>query len=334
MRALGHGRAAWGRRLGSAALALLATLAGLAVPGEELPKERVVDLGGGVKMSLVLIPPDTFTMGSTEADIKAILAKWPDTKEEWFAQEKPAHKVTLSKAFWMGKHEVTVGQFRRFVEAKGYKTDAEKGTRYKGAWVYPGQPLEEDASWRKPYFNQTYDHPVVCVSWNDARAFVDWLNATDKAKPAGATYRLPTEAEWEYAARGPKSLKFPWGDQWDAARANFAGKGTGFLWDDKEVDDGHLRTAPVGSFSPKGDSPFGLADMAGNVSEWCEDLYGAYAGEEQKDPTGPASGEARVVRGGSGGSRPRDCRSADRHGSHPERRENELGFRLVLVPGP
>ena len=125
MRALRGRRAAWGRRLASAALALLAALAGGSEAGEEAPKERVVDLGGGVKMSLVLIPAGTFTMGSTEAEIKAVLAKWPDANAERFADEKPAHKVTISKAFWMGKHEVTVGQFRRFEEATGYKTDAE-----------------------------------------------------------------------------------------------------------------------------------------------------------------------------------------------------------------
>jgi formylglycine-generating enzyme required for sulfatase activity len=112
--------------------ALVGALAGLAVAGEELPKERVADLGSGVKMAFLLIPAGTFTMGSTEADIKAVVAKWPETEEEVFANEKPAHKVTISRAFHMGKHEVTVGQFRRFVEATGYKTDAEKGTGFQG----------------------------------------------------------------------------------------------------------------------------------------------------------------------------------------------------------
>jgi len=334
MRALRHGGAARAAILLSVVSVLLGALAGLAGAGEELPKERVVDLGGGVKMAFLLIPAGTFTMGSTEADIKAVVAKWPNTKEDWFADEKPAHKVTISRAFHMGKHEVTVGQFRRFVEATGYKTDAETGTGFKGAVVFAEGKVAEDASWRNPYFKQTDDHPVVCVTWNDACAFADWLNATDKAKPAGSTYRLPTEAEWEYAARGPKSLTFPWGDEWDAARANFAGKGTGFPWDDKEADDGHLRTASVGSFSPKGDSPFGLADMAGNVWEWCKDLYGAYEGEEQKDPTGPATGGAGVVRGGSWHAHPGHCRATPRYRGPSGDRSYDLGFRLVLVPGP
>ena len=121
--------------------------------GGQAPKERVVDLGGGVKMTLVLIPPGTFTMGSTEAEIKAVLAKRPLSKEGFFADQKPAHKVTISKAFWMGKHEVTVGQFRRFVVATAYKTDAEKGTPGKGAAVanHDGKVwVAQEASWRNP----------------------------------------------------------------------------------------------------------------------------------------------------------------------------------------
>ncbi len=106
------------RTLGAvwALLALLAALADCGA-GEQAPKERVVDLGGGLKMTLVLIPAGTFTMGSTEAEIKAVYAKWALASDKWFHDEKPAHKVRLCKAFWMGKHEVTVGQFRRFVEA-------------------------------------------------------------------------------------------------------------------------------------------------------------------------------------------------------------------------
>jgi len=211
MRALGHGRLAWGRRLVPAALALVAALAGPSPAGEQAPKERVVDLGGGAKMTLVLIPAGTFTMGSTEEQLKAVRQKWPEVKEEWVAGEKPAHKVTISKASWMGKHEATVGQFRRFVEATGYKTDAEKGTRFQGAVVaVEGQVrLARDAGWRNPYFRQSDEHPVVCVSWNDTRAFVDWLNPADKGRPAGSSYRLPTEAEREYACRAGTSTARP-----------------------------------------------------------------------------------------------------------------------------
>ncbi|MBM4036081.1 MAG: formylglycine-generating enzyme family protein [Planctomycetes bacterium] len=322
-------RAHW---VGLVALASLAALAGCAA-GEQAPKERVVDLGGGVKMALVLIPPSTFTMGSTEAEVKAVLAKWPEAKEEWFKGEKPAHKVTLSKAFWMGKHEVTVGQFRRFVDATGYKTDAEKGTGFKGALVLAEGKvkLAEDASWRNPHFKQTDEHPVVCASWHDARAFADWLNVTDKAKPAGASYRLPTEAEWEYACRAGTTTWYQWGGDPDkgkgwcnagdlTAKKTFE-EATVFNW-----DDGFVYTAPVGSFKA---NAFGLQDMQGNVWEWCQDWYGDYKEGDQEDPTGPESGGRRVLRGGSWGDNPRDCRSAYRGRDGPENSAGAVGFRVV-----
>jgi formylglycine-generating enzyme required for sulfatase activity len=338
MRAHQHGRAAWGRRGVSAVLALLAALAGYSPAGEQAPKERVVDLGGGVKITLVLIPPGTFTMGSTEAEIKAVLAKWPEAKEEWFAGEKPAHKVTLSKAFWMGKHEVTVGQFRRFVKATGDKTDAEKGTVFKGALVFTEGKLKiaEDASWRNPYFKQTDEHPVVCVSWIDAFFFLAWLNGTDKAKPAGATYRLPTEAEWEYACRAGTTAWYEWGDDPDKGKgwcnaADLTAKKTFPKWPVFNWDDGFLYTAPVGSFKA---NAFGLHDMHGNVCEWCQDRYGAYREGDQTDPTGYASGEALVVRGGSWFESPWFLRSAVRLRRHPAGRGSNDGFRVVLAPGP
>ena len=327
-----------GLRHGGVVALLVAALGGWSGAGEQAPKERVVDLGGGVKMTLVLIPAGTFTMGSTEAEIKAVLAKWPEAKEEWFKDEKPAHKVTISKAFWMGKHEVTVGQFRRFVEAAGYKTDAEKGTLFKGAVVATEGKVKiaEDASWRNPYFKQTDEHPVVCVSWNDARAFVDWLNATDKARPAGTTYRLPTEAEWEYACRARTTTWYHWGDDPDqgngwcnaadlTAKKEFP-KATVFNW-----DDGFLYTAPVGSFKA---NAFGLHDLHGNVGEWCQDWYGDYKEGDQTDPPGPATGEDRVLRGGSWYGYPGLLRSANRLRNHPGGRGYDLGFRLVLAPGP
>jgi formylglycine-generating enzyme required for sulfatase activity len=298
----------------------------------------VVDLGGGVKMTLVLIPAGTFTRGSTEGDIKAVLRQRIEFNEEHLANEKPAHKVTLSKAFWMGKHEVTVGQFRRFVEATGYKTDAEKGTGFKGAMVAIESNLKiaEDASWRNPYLKQTDEHPVVCVSWNDARAFADWLNATDKAKAAGASYRLPTEAEWEYACRAGTTTRYQWGDDPDKGKGwcnapDLTAKKTFPQWTVFNWDDGFLYTAPVGSF--KGNA-FGLHDMHGNVWEWCHDWYGQYKGEDQSNPAGPADGEDRVVRGGSWIYIPGDIRSAFRDRADPRGRLSYYGFRLVLAPGP
>ena len=341
MRALAQVSAAWGRGLLPAVLGLV--LVGLGCSGGEPPKgganERAVDLGGGVKMAFVLVPAGSFTMGSTEAEIKAVLAKFPGCREKFIADEKPAHKVTISKAFHMGKHEVTVGQFRRFAEATGYKTDAEKGTGFKGAFVLGDDgkvKLAEDASWRNTYFKQTDDHPVVCVSWNDARAFADWLNATDKARPAGSTYRLPTEAEWEYACRAGTTTWYQWGDNPDDGKgwcnaADLTAKKafpqfTVFNW-----DDGYLYTAPVGSFKA---NAFGLHDMHGNVWECCEDWYGFYQGGSQADPGGPPNGEYRVLRGGPWYNDPGGLRSAYRGGTHPGTRYNYNGFRVVVAAGP
>ncbi len=339
--------------LDAAALAIVAALAGCSGSGEQSSKERVVDLGGGDKMAFVLIPPGSFTMGTTEAQVKAALARWPEKKEDAFAGEKPTRKVTLSKALWMGQHEVTVGQFRRFVEATGHKTDAERGTKFQGAFVVYGEVdrdvggaiavrrshvgMKDDATWRNPYFKQTDEHPVVCVSWNDARAFADWLNATDRARPAGSSYRLPTEAEWEYACRAGTTTWYQWGDDpgagkgWCnvkdlAAEVIFGSRGGKvFQW-----DDGFVYTAPVGSFRA---SSFGLHDMHGNVGEWCEDWHGAYRSGDQTDPVGPASGEKRVLRGGSWLDLPDSMRSTHRSPDGPHCRDNYNGFRLVLATG-
>jgi formylglycine-generating enzyme required for sulfatase activity len=314
---------------------MMVAFAGFSGAGEKAPKERVVDLGGGVKMGLVLIPAGTFTMGSTEAEIKAVLAKWPQGKEQRFADEKPAHKVTISKAFWMGKHEVTVGQFRRFADASGYKTDAETGTGSKDAVVAAeGKAgMGDYPSWRNPHFRQADEHPVVCVSWNDARAFADWLNATDKAKPAGSRYRLPTEAEWEYACRAGTTTWYQWGDDPDKGKGwcNAADLTLKRMGHDMTVfnwEDGFQETAPVGSFKA---NAFGLHDMHGNVWEWCQDWYGPYKQGDQTDPTGPETGEARVVRGGVG--EPWSCRSAVRGRAPSDGWGGSVGVRLVLAPG-
>jgi len=291
-----------------------------------------------IGMKFVRIPPGEFFMGSTEEDIKAVLARFPGAGEDFYAREKPQHKVRLTTAFFLGKHQVTVGQFRKFVAATGYKTEAETGAGgNKGAEVWSGSDFvrKADACWRKPYFEQTDAHPVVCVSWNDAKKFATWLNASDKIKPAGWAYRLPTEAEWEFAARGPQNWTYPWGDHWDGTRANFADKRAGYPGADMDVDDGYARTAPVGSFSPKGDSPFGACDMAGNVWEWCEDWFGErHPKEEQTDPRGPAAGDRRSLRGGCWYNSPAYGTSAHRFGEPPGNMGDYAGFRVVLAPVP
>ena len=286
----------------------------------------------------VLIPAGAFTMGTSDAQAKELLRRFGDqgVDPDTLAPERPAHHVRITKAFLISRHEVTRGQFRQFVEAAAYKTDAERlggsnvldpqGT---GDWI-----KDPTANWRSAGFPQTDGHPVVCVSWNDAQAFCAWLNDTDRTRPKGWTYRLPTEAEWEYAARGPTPRHFPWGNLWKDPHANFADRSSELAWRDADHDDGHPRTAPVGSYSPNGDSPFGAADMAGNVWEWCLDRYdeGFYKASPSDDPVNVKAGDARVERGGSWAFSKDRCRAACRYRLTPAASYDNLGFRIVLAP--
>ena len=264
--------------------------------GEARKGQGLTPLGGGESRNekdgsvLVEVPAGSFSMGSNDGE----------------NNEKPVHTVYLDK-YYIGKYEVTVGQFREFVNAKGYKTDAEKSG---GAYVCTGgswQP-KADASWKNPYFTQSDKSPVVCVSWNDAKAYCDW-----------AGLRLPTEAEWEKAARGPSTgsgdgRKYPWGNEWNSAKCNSG--------------ENYENTSPVGSFS-SGVSPYGVYDMAGNVWEWCNDWYdGSYYGSSpSSNPTGPSSGAYRVRRGGSWNNNDYSCRAATRNYVNPVNRNYGTGFR-------
>ena len=287
------------------------------------PAPKAPDFENAIGMELMKIPAGEFRMGSTDEEINTLLAEHKDHRwvKDYVPAEAPQHKVRISSDFLIGKFEVTVGQFRKFVSATQYKTEAEKRG---GALVYVDGKWQDkrDASWKKPYLPQTDDHPVVCVSWNDARAFCDWLNKTDLTKPGAWEYRLPTEAEWEYAARGPKSLRYPWGNDWDDWRLNRA----------KDTD-GHDKTAPVGSFTFRGDSPFGLCDMAGNVWEWCEDTYDKdfYKTSPDADPVNRKEGERRVLHGGGWGDEDWGCRAAYRLAYPPGHRDFTYGFRVVLA---
>jgi formylglycine-generating enzyme required for sulfatase activity len=206
-----------------------------------------------------------------------------------YDDEKPVHTLTVS-GFWISKYEITVGQYKKFVRATGHRALPD--------WVSK--------------FSPTDNHPVVGVSWNNAVAYCKW-----------AGMRLPTEAEWEYAARGGlKGKKYPWGDRISHDNANY---------DEPGVRDRWKYTAPVGSFSPNG---YGLHDMVGNVWEWCADWYdsGYYVKSPENNPTGPVKGTYRVLRGGSWGGNPSYLRCANRYYYTPTFRYFDylgFGFRCV-----
>lgn len=168
------------------------------------------------------------------------------------------------------------------------------------------------------------NHPVVYVSSRDALAFCQWLSAQE-----GRKYRLPTEAEWEYAARGMDNRAYPWGGRLDAGHfANFADRRTSLAWRDVNIDDGWAETSPVG-FYPRGASPFGIEDMAGNVYEWCLDFFDTYRTRNRVNPRGPMEGTKRVYRGGSWRSRAASLRASARAFNAPEYSSNDVGFRVI-----
>jgi sulfatase modifying factor 1 len=254
---------------------------------------------------MVFVPAGEFVMGS----------------EELGDDERPAHWVYLD-SFWIDRYEVTNERFARFVAATGYQTEAE---RRGWGWVWKGSEWEkvEGADWRHPRgrlaelttkprssIEDKMDHPVILVSWNDAEAYCRW-----------AEKRLPSEAQWEKAARGPSigsghGRRYAWGDEFDSAKANTS--------ESKRGD-----TTPVGSFSPQGDSPYGASDMTGNVWEWVADWYGSetYSQAPLTNPPGPATGTYKVLRGGSWPFDEVYARAAFRYNVKPEYTYDFVGFR-------
>jgi iron(II)-dependent oxidoreductase len=168
------------------------------------------------------------------------------------------------------------------------------------------------------------NHPVVYVSALDAEMFCAWLSKLEKRR-----YRLPSEAEWEYAAKGLENRVYPWGEHLNAGSyANFADARSNFVWRDPRLDDGWAQSSPVGAF-PKGASPFGVEDLAGNVFEWCLDGFGPYRGKEMINPRGPREGGKRNYRGGSWKSRAASLRASSRNFNQPDYSSNDVGFRIV-----
>jgi formylglycine-generating enzyme required for sulfatase activity len=267
---------------------------------------------------LALIPAGTFWMGLPDEDADD--------------DQKPQHEVRIS-AFYLGLTEVTRGQFRGFVHETGYKTDAEKDGKGGSGWSEEKKNFEQapNYAWLNPGFEQTDEHPVVNVTWNDAVAFCEWLTRVE-----GQTYRLPTEAEWEYACRARTTTKYFSGDDPEslATVANIADGTAKTKFPDWNwaiaARDGFVYTAPSAQFRP---NAFGLYDMHGNVWEWCRDGYDAeyYKRSPKEDPPGPSQAELRVFRGGGWFCHPHSGYSAGRGRSKPGYRCADVGFRVARV---
>jgi len=272
-----------------------------------------------IGMKLAWIPPGEFMMGSR--DSPAEVAKKGDAKEDWYIDEHPQHAVRISQGFYICRTQVTRGQFGAFVSSSGYRTEAEKeGWAY--AWKSDDWARVDGASWRNPGFSQQDNHPAVCVSWNDATEFCNWLSSKEQKD-----YRLPTEAEWEYACRAGSTTPFYTGETISTEQANYDGN---YIYGKGCKGTYRKKTTSVASFDP---NAFGLYDMHGNVWEWCQDWYDEdyYLNSPDVDPRGPATGKSRVLRGGSWCREPWNCRSANRNGGSPDFRLNNNGFRVVLL---
>jgi WD40 repeat protein/serine/threonine protein kinase/formylglycine-generating enzyme required for sulfatase activity len=294
-----------------------------------VPVEYTSPLG----MKSRLIPPGEFDMGSS-----ALEAARLQPQDDWFfaqwardrrQKEMPQRRVRITRPFYLGTHEVTVAEFRRFIETSGYQTHAERDAGGGPGYAGGEWKLDKQHRWNSPGFDQGDDHPVVNLAWEDAAALCEWLS-----KQGHGAYRLPTEAEWEYACRAGTTTFFSSGDEPATLEgtANLAdqslAKATSQVTWHAAWDDQFRFTAPVGKLRP---NAFGLCDMHGNASEWCLNWYGDYNPAMVVDPPGPSSGTRRVFRGGAFDNWAGFARSADRYSSHsPGLRTDWAGVRVVL----
>ena len=256
------------------------------------PTPDVLTITSPIHLELVRVPAGEFLMGSD-----------PATDKDAFDDEQPQHRVYVSE-FYIGKYPVTNAQYEVFVRATGHE-----------------EPRHWTRLLRKPKVpSGKENHPVVWVSWHDAVAFCQWLS-----RETGKPFRLPTEAEWEKAARGTDGRKYPWGNRFDKTKLN-----------SREGEPGD--TTPVGQYSLDGDSPYGCADMSGNVWEWCADWFDEQEYQHRKsvvkDPQGPKKGTVRVLRGGAFYASRRLVRCAYRLSVGPDGRLRLYGLRVVVSPVP
>ena len=292
---------------------------GIAPQQSQTPPATMV---GNERAEMVLVPAGEFSMGSDTEEIDRLLQGRTDVKREVFNDEIPRHRVSLD-GFYIDTYEVTNAHFQQFVQATGHRTHAEReGAGYvnKGATF----ALVNGANWRAPQgpgssLASLEQHPVVQVSQEDAKAYCSW-----------AGKRLPTEAEWEKAARGTDGQLYPWGNQFDGTRANFCDTNCQTTLTDRAANDGSRYTAPVGSYEG-GKSPYGVYDMTGNVWEWVADWHDEnyYKSSPARNPQGPASGDQAVLRGGGWGNVALSVRASNRSRSAPAHRYDDIGFRCA-----
>jgi formylglycine-generating enzyme required for sulfatase activity len=274
---------------------------------------------------MVVIPAGKFLMGSSPEEAARDVATAPSsdtsTAKKFVQPEQPQHEVTINAPFVMGKYPITKGEFAAFVQETGY-------TPAPGCILYSLQyHVSPKADWKLPGFVQTDRDPVVCVSWQDAKAYIGWLNkkvAISADSTLEGPYRLPSEAEWEYAARAGTGTARWWGDS--IGRNNAVCARCGSKWD-------QAQTAPVGSFHP---NPFGLYDVPGNVWQMTEDCWDKSYIDAPADglPRLTASCDYRVWRGGSWASFPWLLRSATRTSNRSDQRANDTGFRVAKTLAP
>ena len=305
-----------------AVLAVLLLLSAAPAHAQTAPAAEPTDCD--VCPALALVPPGQLLMGSA-----------PDAPElDAASGESPAVALSFTRPFLISRHEVTVGEFRRFVEATGAKSVPGCRVWSGGQWVQ-----DHDRSWRDPGFAAAPrdDEPVVCVSWDDARAYAEWL-----AAKSGERYRLPSEAEWEYVARGGTSFPRYWGERdsredlalalacdnanvYDASAVD----AQRFPWPNARCSDRAPALALVAQYKP---NAFGVYDIIGNAREWVMDCFTAsYAGRPQDARAWTWQGgcELKGVRGGSWASRPRDARAPARSAELTSHRQSDLGFRVA-----
>jgi formylglycine-generating enzyme required for sulfatase activity len=281
---------------------------------------RIITSGGAI---FVPVPRGPFLMGSLADNPLA----WED--------EFPRHMVELPYMFWVERYPVRVSDFQVFSDAAPHTTDAEKAG---WSWVWGPEAQKWDkipgANWMRP-FGESADqarenNPVVHVSWHDARAYCEWLNTNHIGElPEGYHYRLPSEAEWEKAARGSQGLEWPWGNDFNPSCCN-------------SRESGQSHTVRVDAHSPRGDSPYGAADMCGNTWEWTNTLWGEdrhhpafvypYRGDDGRENLQAGEDIYRIIRGGSYKDDRKGARAACRDLDPPCSSFSNLGFRIFVAP--